>query len=106
MDPSGVQASYDNKVIMKSIPNEKHISTPMHGAYIRKYPHCWDYKHTERNQTHHNWYDNLFIIKSRLFLILTLGKGVKKGTQNGNSRPDKAGEIAVIDAYKQEDDFL
>ena len=26
--------------------------------------------------------------------------------EHGNSRPDKAGEIAVIDAYKQVDDFL
>ena len=32
-------------------------------------------------------------------------KGVM-GMEHGNSRPDKAGEIAVIDAYKQVDDFL
>jgi hydroxypyruvate isomerase len=28
------------------------------------------------------------------------------GMEHGNSRPDKAGEIAVIEAYKQVDDFL
>ncbi len=27
------------------------------------------------------------------------------GMEHGNSRPDKAGEIAVIDAYKEVDDF-
>ena len=32
-------------------------------------------------------------------------KGVL-GMEHGNSRPDRAGEIAVIDAYKQVDDFL
>jgi hydroxypyruvate isomerase len=28
------------------------------------------------------------------------------GMEHGNSRPDKAGEIAVIDAYKEVDDFI
>ena len=28
------------------------------------------------------------------------------GMEHGNSRPDKAGEIAVIEAYKQVDDFI
>jgi hydroxypyruvate isomerase len=28
------------------------------------------------------------------------------GMEHGNSRPNKAGEIAVIEAYKQVDDFL
>ena len=45
-------------------------------------------------------YKNIFkYIHSRDF------KGIL-GMEHGNSRPDKAGEIAVIDAYKQVDDFL
>lgn len=45
-------------------------------------------------------YKNVFkYIHSRGFI------GVM-GMEHGNSRPDKAGEIAVIDAYKQVDDFL
>ena len=45
-------------------------------------------------------YINIFkYIHSRGF------KGIL-GMEHGNSRPDKAGEIAVIDAYKQVDDFL
>ena len=45
-------------------------------------------------------YKNVFkYIHSRGF------KGVM-GMEHGNSRPDKAGEIAVIEAYKQVDDFL
>ena len=45
-------------------------------------------------------YKNIFkYIHSRGF------KGIL-GMEHGNSRPDKAGEIAVIDAYKQVDDFL
>ena len=45
-------------------------------------------------------YKNIFkYIHSRGF------KGVL-GMEHGNSRPDKAGEMAVIDAYKQVDNFL
>ena len=45
-------------------------------------------------------YKNVFkYIHSRDF------KGVM-GMEHGNSRPDKAGEIAVIEAYKQVDNFL
>ena len=45
-------------------------------------------------------YKNIFkYIHSRGF------KGVL-GMEHGNSRPDEAGEMAVIDAYKQVDNFL
>ena len=39
-------------------------------------------------------------------LIYSKGFNGVMGMEHGNSRPDKAGEIAVINAYKEVDDFM